>query len=201
MLIVFEGIDGTGKGSQIRMLRAFLRQHNVWHCLHKYPTKKAKEAFAHLEGKKSVPPLELARIFADDIVSEQKKIGEEIASGAVVICDRYLHSTLAYQAVGAGFETLLAKLPVGKVRTPDLVILLDIDANTSAQRKGAQKTPDRHESDIEFLSKVRANYIKMERQNFLAYKYAVINASEKPEEIFTHVLSQAEPLLVKKIGK
>ena len=57
------------------------------------------------------------------------------------------------------------------------------------------------EADVEFLSKVRANYIKMEHQNFLSYKYAVIDASEKPEEIFTHVLANAEPFLVKKIRR
>ncbi len=199
MLIVFEGIDGSGKGAQIRMLRAFLRQHDVAHKLHKYPTKKAKDAFAHLEGKKTVPALELARVFADDIVSEQAKIGREITDGAVVICDRYLHSTLAYQAVGAGFEALEKSLPVSKVRVPDLVVLLDIDPNVSVQRKEKQKTPDRHESDVEFLSKVRANYIHMERRNFLAYRYAVVDASEKPEEIFTHVLACVEPLLVKRI--
>ena len=199
MLIVFEGIDGAGKGAQIRLLRAFLRQHGVRHAIHKYPTKKAKEAFAHLAGRKTIPPLKLAQIFADDIVSEQKKIGAEIASGMVVICDRYLHSTLAYQAVGAGFDALKAALPAGEVRSPDLVILLDLDPHTSAQRKERQKTPDRHEADVEFLSKVRANYIKMEHQNFLSYKYAVIDASEKPEEIFTHVLANVEPLLVKKI--
>lgn len=201
MLIVFEGIDGTGKGSQIRMLRLFLRQHGVRHVLHKYPTKKAKAAFAHLEGKKTVPPLELARVFSDDIVSEQKKIEEETGKGMVVICDRYLHSTLAYQSVGAGYDALKAALPIKKVRTPDLVILLDIDPHTSAQRKQKQKTPDRHEADIEFLSKVRANYIKMEHQNVLAYKYAVIDASGGLEEMFTHVLSHIEPLIVKKIGK
>ena len=200
MLIVFEGIDGAGKGEQIRLLCEFLRQHKVKYKLHKYPTKKAKDAFLHLEGKKTVPPLELARVFSDDIVSEQEKIGKEIAAGYTVICDRYLHSTLAYQAVGAGFEKLLAALPAGKVRTPDLVILLDIDPNTSAQRKGAQKTPDRHESDIEFLSKVRAGYIRMEHMNFLSYKYAVIDAAGKREEIFTHVLAHVEPLLIKKIG-
>lgn len=199
MLIVFEGIDGSGKGEQIRMLRAFLRQHNVAHKLHKYPTAKAKDAFAHLEGKKTVPALELARVFADDIVSEQGRMEREITGGAVIICDRYLHSTLAYQAVGAGFEALEKSLPVSKVRVPDLVVLLDVDPNMSLRRKEKQKTPDRHEADVEFLSKVRANYIRMEHRNFLAYRYAVVDASEKPEEIFTHVLAHAEPLLVKRI--
>ena len=201
MLIVFEGIDGSGKDTQIGKLLSFLRQHRVKYKLRKYPTRKAKEAYAHLAGRKTVPPLKLARIFADDIAAEQGKIALEIEEGYVVICDRYLHSTLAYQGVGAGFVKLKEQLGAYGIISPDLVLLLDIDAGAGAARKGVQKTPDRHERDAEFLSKVRQNYLREAKENFLAYKFVVVDGSRPEDEIFTEVVTQVEPLLTKKMGK
>lgn len=201
MLIVFEGIDGSGKATQIARLCAFFRQNGVRYKLHKYPTKKAAEVFEHLSGRRTLPPLGLARIFADDIIAERMKLEKEAAAGFVVICDRYLHSTLAYQGVGAGYERVKAVLEKLGAAVPDLVVLLDMEAAAASARKAAQKKPDRHEGSAEFLEKVRQNYIRMEHGSFLAYKYAVVDASRMEDEVFTEVITQVEPLLTKKIGK
>ena len=201
MLIVFEGIDGAGKARQIRMLCSFFRQHKVKHKLHKYPTKKAKEVFAHLSGKKTVEPIKLAEIFAQDILDEKGKIEEEIADGFVVICDRYLHSTLAYQGVDIGFDKVMAMLEGKNALVPELVILLDLPAKVGAERKYSQKKPDRFEKDVMFLEKVRKNYLRIAKQEFCSYKFAVVDAARKPHEIFTDVICFVEPLVVKKMNK
>ena len=183
------------------MLRAFFRQHRVRYRLHKYPTRKAAEALAHLSGDKTVPPERLAEVFAKDIAGEQKAISQEVAAGFVVVCDRYLHSTLAYQGVGAGYEKLKGALSKYSVATPELVLLMDIDAAAAAKRKSGQKELDRHERDVAFLSEVRENYLRMGREGFLSYKYAVLDAGKPKEEVFTHVLAQVEPLVVRKMEK
>lgn len=201
MLIVFEGIDGSGKNTQIGKLLVFLRQNKVKVKLHKYPTKKAKEVFAHLAGEKTVPPFELAEIFAKDIVAEKKRIEKETDAGFVVICDRYVHSTLAYQGVGAGFGKVKAMLGKEDVLVPDLVILLDVDPALSAQRKKAQKKLDRFEKDALFLGKVRRNYLAMAKEGFCSYKYAVVDASGLADEVFTDVVSLVEPLVIKRIER
>jgi len=201
MLIVFEGIDGSGKDTQISMLLSFFHQHSVRYKLHKYPTRKAVDALAHLSGDKTVPPERLAKIFAHDIESERKRIEEEIAAGFVVVCDRYLHSTLAYQGVGAGYAKLKLELEGYGLNTPELVLLMDIGAFAAAKRKESQKEPDRHEKDVGFLAKVRENYLQMEREGFLSYKYAIVDASKPKDEVFTHVLAQVEPLIVKKMER
>ena len=201
MLIVLEGIDGSGKGGQIRRLLAFFRQSGVKCRLHKYPTKKAADAFAHLNGEKDVTPERLADIFADDIVDERRKIEQEITDGFVVVCDRYLHSTLAYQGVPIGFGKLAARLAGRDALVPDIVILLDLPARESAERKRQQKTPDRFEKDVVFLEKVRANYLREAREGFLAYKYAIVDASRAKDEVFSEVVLNVEPLVVKRIGK
>jgi len=199
MLLVFEGIDGSGKGGQIRRLLAFFRQNGIKYKLHKYPTKKAKEAFSHLKGEREVAPERLADVFADDIVEERGKIEREISEGFVVVCDRYLHSTLAYQGVEMGYGRLAARLSGRDALVPDLVILLDVDARKSSERKMRQKTPDRFEKDVEFLGKVRANYLREAREGFLAYKYAVVDSSRAKDEVFSDVVLHVEPLVVKRM--
>ena len=201
MLIVFEGIDGSGKGGQIRRLLAFFRQNGIKYKLHKYPTRKAKEAFLHLKGKKEVAPEKLVDVFSDDIVAERQKIEREIIGGFVVVCDRYLHSTLAYQGVEIGFAPLHRRLSGIDALAPDIVILLDVPARLSGERKLQQKTPDRFERDIAFLEHVRANYLREARGGFLAYKYAVVDASRAKDEVFSDVVLHVEPLVVKKMGK
>lgn len=201
MLIVFEGIDGSGKNTQVRKLLSFFRQNGVRYKLHKYPTAAAAEVFAHLSGKKDVPAEKLADVFAGDILAEREKIGREIAAGFVVICDRYIHSTLAYQGAKMDFGKLKQKLEGMGAIVPDVVFLLDIDPAMSAKRKSAQKTPDRFEKDVAFLSKVRANYLREASENFLSYKYAIVDATEEPDKVFTHIITQVEPILTKKMGK
>jgi len=201
MLIVFEGIDGSGKGGQIRRLLAFFRQNGIKHKLHKYPTRKAKEAFAHLSGESDVAPERLSDVFADDIVDDRQKIEREISDGFVVVCDRYLHSTLAYQGVGMGYGKLASRLSGRDALVPDLVLLLDVDARKAGERKRLQKTPDRFEKDVIFLGKVRGNYLREAREGFLAYKYAVVDASRAKGEVFSDVVLHVEPLVVKRMGK
>ncbi len=201
MLIVFEGIDGSGKDTQIRMLLSFFRQHNVACRLHKYPTEKAKEAFAHLSGKKTVPAEKLAEIFAGDILAEKARMEKEMGSGFVVVCDRYLHSTLAYQGAKMGYGKLKEELEAKNAIVPEMVFILDLDPNLSAGRKSAQKKPDRFEKDARFLADVRGNYLRMAGEGFLSYKYVVADASKQPDEIFTGIITQVEPLITKKMGK
>ncbi|HIH19024.1 TPA: dTMP kinase [Candidatus Micrarchaeota archaeon] len=201
MLIVFEGIDGSGKNTQIAALLAFLQQSGVKHRLYKYPSARAKDVFRHLQGKKTLRPEKLAEIFAADILADREKVGRETDSGTVVICDRYLHSTLAYQGVKVGYGRLKKKLSVLGAITPDIVFLLDLDPKVSAKRKRAQKKPDRFEKDVPFLSRVRENYRKMAGQGFLSYKYAVIDAEQEQEKIFTEIITQVEPLVTKKMGR
>jgi len=198
MLVVFEGIDGSGKGVQVKLLLSYFKQHDIRYKLHKFPTKRAKDALLHLEGKKEIAPLELAGIFADDILAEKEKMRRWLSDGFAVVCDRYLHSTLAYQGAKADYWAVKALVEKKGALTPDVVFLLDIEATRAAERKYAQKKPDKFESDVAYLSKVRKNYIRMEHEHFLAYKYVVVDAERKPDGIFTEIITNVEPMVGKK---
>jgi len=64
-----------------------------------------------------------------------------------------------------------------------------------------QKKPDRFEKDVKYLGEVRKNYLREAKENFLAYKFAVIDASVAVDEIFSEVIMHIEPLITKKMRK
>jgi dTMP kinase len=197
-MIVLEGIDGAGKGGQIKLLEEFFKKNKIKYKIHKYPTKKAKIANAYLKGKE-IGQEEILNSFLEDILSEQKKIAEELKKGFVVLCDRYIHSTLAYQGVKLGYQKLKKKFLSLNLIYPDIVILLDISPEESQKRKKAQKKLDLHENNLEFLKKVRENYIKMGKECFLCYKFEKIDASKEQEKVFAKILLEIEPLISKKM--
>ena len=201
MLIVFEGFDGSGKDTQIRKLLVFFRQSSIRYKLHKYPTKKAKEVFAHLKGRKEVHAGALAAAFADDIMRQQGMLRRELASGYVVICDRYLHSTLAYQGARIGYAKARALVGKRRALSPDLVLLLDIGAKEGARRKAGHKKPDRFEKDVGYLGAVRKNYLREAKEGFLSYRFVTVDAAKPEDEVFSEVIMNVEPLLTKKMKK
>jgi len=187
MLVVFEGIDGSGKGTQIELLRSFLQSRNTTPAIHKYPTGNAHIAHAHLKGEKTVPPEELFSSFAKDIKSEQATLHEELSRGKFVILDRYVFSTVAYQGGSLGYERARDAIKQIGFLHPDVVLLLDISAEGSFARKSAQKTLDRFEEDRIFLEGVRSRYFQMANEDFLCPRWRTIDASAKKDEVFAKV--------------
>ena len=187
MLVVFEGIDGSGKGTQIDMLRAYLQTLNTIPSIHKYPTAKAHVVHAHLKGEKTAAPEELFAEFAKDINAEQGMLHDELSKGKFVILDRYVFSTVAYQCGALGYERARDAIKQIGYLHPDVVILLDISAEGSFARKSAQKTLDRFEEDRIFLEGVRSRYHQMAEEDFLCPRWRTIDASAKKEEVSAKV--------------
>lgn len=185
MLVVFEGIDGSGKGTQIELLSSFLESRNTTPAIHKYPTENAKEAHAHLCGEKHATPEELFSSFAKDIKSEQALLHDELSKGKFVILDRYVFSTVAYQGAALGYERCRNAIRQIGYLHPDVTLLLDISPEDSSARKSAQKTLDKFEEDREFLEGVRSRYLKMADEDFLCPRWRTIDASAKKEEVFS----------------
>lgn len=187
MFVVFEGIDGSGKGTQIALLRSFLESQNVFPSLHKYPTENAIEALAHLKGEAPATPETLFSSFARDIKAQQALLNEEISKGKFVICDRYVFSTVAYQGGALGYERCRDAIKQIGFLHPDAAILLDISPEDSFARKSAQKTLDKFEEDTSFLSGARSRFLRMAEEDFLCHRWRTIDASKPKEEVFSKV--------------
>ncbi len=184
MLIVFEGLDGTGKGTQIELLK------KDKDCIvFKYPTRNTPELNAYLERKIEIDLRTLFHLFLKDIMAEQKKIMAELAKGKTVILDRYVFSTIAYELDAYPYDEAKKIIEQMDFLVPDKVILLDIDAKTSQERKKKQKKLDRYEENAPYLENVRKTFLKLHDDRFLTPHWHKIDATHSVEEVHKDILN------------
>ena len=156
--IVFEGIDGSGKSTQLRLLQEKLQ--NAWFTAE--PTSVKIGAFLRniLRGEIEAHPTTVMHLFAADRAEHiygKDGILERCESGEIVVCDRYLFSNLAYQGVTCGLDLpfkLNSDFPL-----PQIVFYFDIEPEQSLKR-----VRGRGESEI------------YEKQDFLQKTYDMYNA-------------------------
>lgn len=136
LLIAFEGIDGTGKSTQLQLLAAFLRDSGCRVITTREPTdssfgRRIRELYVDRGSCTLEEELEL--FIQDRRLHVRELIEPQLAEGAVVLTDRYYFSTAAYQgAAGMDMEEIFARNSFAPV--PDLVILLTMDPEASIDR-------------------------------------------------------------------
>lgn len=182
MLIVIEGLDGCGKGTQIELLKKGFPDLIVF----KYPTRKFSILNDYLEKRIEVDRKALFLLFLADIAEEQNKIARLLKQGKIILLDRYVFSTISYEFDVFTYKQAKKVISSCDFLRPDKVILLDIDGKTSQQRKSKQKQLDRYEEDIKYLEEVRSHFLNLHKDKFLAKKWVKIDAKKSIEEV--HVL-------------
>ena len=158
--VVFEGVDGSGKSTQIELLITQLKKSGIDVIIEREPTDniigRMIRNYAEA-GDRYLSPETEALLFTADRVEHSKKIQSYLEQGINVICDRFYHSTYAYQgASGVNLEWL--KTLQKNILKPDLVILLDIDPDASLIRVSGRNLTIFENND--YLRKVREIYIK-----------------------------------------
>ena len=150
--ITFEGIDGSGKSTQLRLLNNFLRARGCNALVTREPggtTLGLRLREALLDALEEVDPLTELLVFAADRAQHvRRKLLPALESGAVVISDRYADATVAYQGAGRGFPPELiaqiVQLATGGL-APDLTLLFDVSIEESTSRttrRSSSKNPD-----------------------------------------------------------
>jgi dTMP kinase len=159
-LVAFEGLDQSGKQTQAeRLLAAFRAAGHATEFLTfpAYETAIGEEIDRALHGKRDYQPDTLQLLYIANRFEFKPKIESWLAAGTMVVCDRYLASSIAYgeaQAVdGAWLAEIQRFLP-----QPALTILLDIPPEASLNRK--QVARDRFERDLPMLGRVRDSYLQ-----------------------------------------
>ena len=196
--IVFEGIDGAGKTTQINLLRASLEERGIICKTTAEPTDmpSGKEIRAALAGKIGKTPIEMAEMFSCDRALHnphpETGINAEMAAGYTVISDRYYYSSLAYQGAALGYDTV-AKLNLDRedIRTPDLCIFLDLTPDKSLERIGKRGEATEIYENFDYLTKTRKMFFDVfEKLENRGENIAIIDASGAVEDIADNILSQ-----------
>ncbi|MBN2351694.1 MAG: dTMP kinase [Spirochaetales bacterium] len=159
--IVLEGLDGAGTTTQLTLLDRLLGEKGVPHEATFEPTDGPVGAFIRsvLKKEKTVRPETLAYLFAADreehVSSPTRGIRAALASGKLVLCDRYLFSSLAYQSVSSGFDFvrgLNERFPL-----PSLLVYLDTPVSVCAERRSRRSGTELFERD-DFQERVARSY-------------------------------------------
>ncbi len=197
--VVFEGIDGSGKSTQISLLLDYLRQKDKYNevFLGREPTRKAKEVIRRL--KEDLDPDSEAMVMARGYIEDRKEHYKEIIWpllnwGAHVICDRFTLSTLAYQSNGVGLGVLTQMHITEEIGTPDLTFYFDIPVATAQERMRKRLgAPEKFEKP-EFQEKLAGRYeniIRLSKEDEslrdLVGRIEIVDATQSIEDLARNI--------------
>src|SRR5258708_29780035 len=196
MLVTFEGVEGSGKTTQAARLADALKAMGMPVTSVREPGgpalgEKVREIRLSVEHNDMGAWAEASLYTAARAQLLKEVILPRMAKGDIVVADRFVDSTFAYQGAGRGLEmnVLMAMQMVLKLK-PDLTLLLDLPAEAGLRRQAEQTghTPDRLEQeDIPFHTRVREGYLDFAARD--PERYHVINAGQAPDAVAAEALS------------
>lgn len=206
-LITLEGPEGSGKSTQLRLLQEHLAQRGVRVLATREPggTRIGEQvrAVLHDVGNAAMrPETEVLLYSAARAQLVAEVIRPALAAGTVVLCDRYVESTLAYQGYGRGLDlTTLRRITgfaTGGLQS-DLVIYLDLPVEVGLERKRLAHEQEQGEftrmdqQELAFYERVRAGYLTMAAQE--PGRWCVLDAQQPVESLQAEIRQRVEALL------
>ncbi len=200
LFVAFEGVEGSGKGTQIRLAKEWLEEQGVEVLVTREPGGTAvgeelrrmllDHQTGHLEPKTEA--LMFAASRAQHVTSV---IRPALAEGKVVICDRYIDSSLAYQGDARGLgeqDVLTLNVWATQGLFPDLVILLHLEPEAGLLR--SLEEPDRIEMEgADFHAKVADAYLRIAEEH--PERFVVLDADATPEKVHEQVIESLQRVL------
>lgn len=203
--ITFEGIDGSGKSTQLRLLANFLRSQGAQVVVTREPGGTPvglRLRAALLDAQEQVDPLTELLVFAADRAQHVRRILRPgLAAGQIMLSDRYADATIAYQGAGRGFSPELISEIVQLATEglkPDLTLLFDLSvaesvARTRRRLEGKQKGDRLDSEDAEFHTRVRNAYLRLAAQE--PDRFQIIATNGPVEETQSRVKEIVVPFL------
>jgi len=185
MLIAFEGLDQSGKQTQAELLRDRLKQGGRKARLVSFPdyaTSIGEEIARALQGEREYGPDVMQLLYVANRYERKPDLQRWLDGGLVLVCDRYMASTIAYgeaQGLEPGWLADMQRF----LPPASLTILLDIAPETAVQRKAVDR--DRYERDLAMQARVRDSY----HRQAVASEWVVLDGERPKEAIAADVLS------------
>ena len=196
LFVTFEGVEGAGKTTQIRLLREALEAEGVDVCVTREPggDAVAEGVRSLLLREEIVPRAELLLFLASRAQNVEKVIRPHLAAGGVVLCDRYIDSSVAYQGVARGLgREQVEHLNVFATHDllPDITFLLDLPPEIGLAR---QKELNRMEQEsLAFHQRVREGFLQSAANNVA--RFCVLDALQDAGALHEAILTQTRRIL------
>jgi dTMP kinase len=208
IFITLEGVEGSGKTTQIGLLTEWLDGRGVPYVLTREPGgtpfgQQVRRVLLDAQGPARQPLAELLLYLADRYQDLHERILPALTEGKLVLCDRYHDATLAYQGFARGIrlEAIAHIAAALDIRTPDLTILLDIAPERSLARairrnqaSASAGEEGRFEAEaLDFHRRVREGYLQLAARE--PARFLVIDADRPPEPVFHDIRRALAPRL------
>ncbi|MBR5124710.1 MAG: dTMP kinase [Clostridia bacterium] len=199
LFIVFDGMDGTGKTTQMRLLCERLNALGIETVLTAEPTDSpdGRALRRALSGKEPASNSRLAALFLLDRIGHNTEIDGWMAEGKTVISDRYYYASMAYQGQGDNFEWVARmNLDCPHVRKPDGAILLDMNPEDSMARIRENRSSDELEiyETVAQQEKIRARFARVTEYLKDRDLIITVNAAGTVEEVAARVWAAYEAI-------
>ncbi len=187
LLIAFEGIEGSGKTTQARLLYNFFKQKSLQCIFTREPGgtdigERIREILLDVKHKNMHPKTELLLYLASRAQHTYEKILPELQKGTIIITDRYALSSMAYQGVARDLSfrvvSRLNKFATANLK-PDLTILVDVPVDIGLGRMGKRDLDRLEQEKIEFHQKIRNAYLILAKK---APKKILVFSGTKSED-------------------
>ncbi|MCL5428015.1 MAG: dTMP kinase [Candidatus Marsarchaeota archaeon] len=203
IFICIEGNDGSGKTTQVGLLKDALWKQGVDIGIYSYPTHDSRYGRIirdeFLSGKVELSVEEQFLLYLLDMQADKKKIAADLSAGKVVITDRYFISTIAYQSAGKfDYEKAKAMEELMDLPRPDVIFYIDIPVLVAFERKMKQKgRADRFEGARSYLTKVGRAYEKLYNDRYGSRRWVKIDGLRSIEKIHREILDEVNLMLDK----
>ena len=193
--ITFEGCDGCGKSTQLKLLSDYLTQNGIEHIFTREPgggkiSESIREILLNGKNAEMTDECEALLYAAARAQHLRDRVEPALAEGKLVVCDRYVDSSLAYQAYARGLGLdFIQKINARALEKypPDVTVFIDLTPEDAFKRKhGADENDRLEQAGMEFHKRVYEGYKAVEK----AYpnRVVAVDGKQTPQQIFAQVL-------------
>ena len=193
--ITFEGCEGCGKSTQVKLFNEYLTRENIPHIFTREPggekiSEEIRRILLDANNKEMTDECEALLYAASRVQHLSDRVEPALSQGKLVVCDRYVDSSLAYQAyargLGVDFVSKINAYALTNYR-PDVTIFIDLTPEAAFLRKhGADENDRLEQAGMAFHKKVYEGYKQLAANE--PDRIVCIDGTQSPEEVFTDVL-------------
>ena len=202
--VTFEGIDGSGKSTQIQNISKRLKAQDLKIYTTFEPTDGHIGSLIRqmLSGTISIDQRTIASLFAadrtDHLTNQKSGIKKRVDNGELVLCDRYYFSSYAYHAQYIDMEWIIHTNSLNaEILKPDLTIFIDVDPDVCIERIKLSRSQFEMYEKIDIMKKVRANYFKAFEKLKDQEKVVVVDGNKNLQKVEEAILNEINKLGIK----